>query len=139
MPVAREQHTCGIIKRISDEHKILFVTGGYFVWHNSDGAYPYNHYTHYHAMSYDLTTYPDSWNYTMTGTVRENPLEQYASISPYEGFIFRRTGGTGSWWIWDERKEDFSKTSSDYPRESNRDQFSVATIPKTSPMVKNCL
>jgi len=139
MPVAREKHTCGIIKRISDEHKILFFTGGWFVYQNSDGPLPYNDYDFYHAMQYDLTNYPDtSYNYTMVGTIKEIQLE-YAIVSPYEGFIFKWAGGTTSWWIWDERREDFLRPADEFPRDSNRDQISVAAIPKTSPMVQNCL
>ena len=74
----------------------------------------------------------------MVGTVRETNLE-YASISPYEGYIFKWGGGTGAWWIWDERREDFIITTREYPRDANRYDISVASIPKTFPMVQNCL
>ena len=141
MPVARDIHTCGVLKRINDDHKILFVTGGWFTYHQDEGYYIHDDYQYdglYHGMYYDLTLSPDSWNYTMVGTVREHNLE-YASISPYEGFVFKNGGGTQGWWIWNERRQDFDRTFSEYPMDSNRHELSVASIPKTSPMVENCL
>ena len=138
MRLGRERHTCGIIKRVRDEHKILFVSGGLIVYHRSnDCTEPYDDWTNGHAMSYDLTTYPSDWNETMRGTIREQNLE-FTKISPYEGFIFKWGGGATDWWIWDVNKEDFVKTTSEYPRDSVRHEFSVATIPKSSPFIKNC-
>ena len=135
-----ERHACGIINRISDDHKLLFVSGGSLFWHDDRGGLSCcSEYDSHHAASFDLTSNPSSWNYTMSGTIRESNL-RFTSISPYEGYIFQWGGGVNKWWIWDERKEDFIITNHiKYPRESVRYEFSVASIPKTSPMVKNCL
>ena len=134
----KERHTCGIIKRISDDHKLLFMTGGALFWHDSRGRLS-SSYDNYHGAQYDLTNYPSgSWNYTMAGTIREENVK-FASISPYEGYIFKWGGGDDRWWIWDELRQDFRMTTSKYPRDSTRYEFSAASIPKSSPMVKNCL
>ena len=127
----RERHACGLIKWLSNDHKILFYTGGRkYTSYGSDYTYS----TSYDAYFYDLQE--SNWH-SFEGVHGAMDME-FVKTSPYEGFIFNFSPSESlmNWYIWDEYKYKFYQSKTE--RLSLRRENTVAAIPKTSPLLENC-
>ena len=122
------------MKKINDDHKILFYTGGKIFKHASYKA-EYTDSTTYNAYYYDLTA--NTYWHSFRGAINSWNME-FAKISPYEGYIFNAnpTVLLTNWWVWDEYGVKFYQNEQE--RLSLREGFTVAGIPKSSPFLRHC-
>ena len=132
--LGRERHACGIIKKIKDDHKILFYTGGQ-IFKSASYASTYIGTTSYNAYYYNLTD-STGWH-SFTGAAGQWNME-FVKSSPYEGYIFNwsPTLSLTNWYVWDEYAFKLNQNKNE--RLSLREEFTVAGIPKSSPFFTNC-
>ena len=130
--LGRERHACGIMKKIEDDNKILFYTGGTKIKYTGSD---YTGSSSYDAYYYDLTA-STGWH-SFTGATGQMNME-FVRTSPYEGYIFNwsPTLSLTNWYVWDEYAFKFQRNENE--RLSLRQEFTVAGIPKSSPFLTKC-
>ena len=120
------------MKKIEDDNKILFYTGGTIVRYTGS---VFTGSSSYDAYYYDLTA--DTYWHSFTGATGQMNME-FVRTSPYEGYIFNwsPTMSLTNWYVWDEYAFKFVRNENE--RLSLRQEFTVAGIPKSSPFLTNC-
>ena len=129
-------HACGILKRLSDDNQVLFFTGGlinYRPGQTRTGRYTG---TSYSSKLFNLQTGSYS---SLAGITNSGQRAKFVNISPYEGFIFGEyyyNDGYYTWYIWNAKTQNFDLSK--IKRDTIRREVATASIPISSPMVKNC-
>ena len=133
--LGREKHACGVIKRLADDHRLLFYTGGTIVRSSLSYLSSYTTSTSYNAFYWDLT---DNTGWTSFPGAYNTQDMEFVKISPYEGYIFNWSPSLSltNWHVWDEHSFKFYRSTQE--RLSLREDFTVAGIPKSSPFLTNC-
>ena len=127
-----ERLACGILKRLSDDSRFLFYTGGNPI-HRSNG-HNYRGDAHWDAFWFDLT-HNSGWH-GLEGTNGASDIH-FVKTNPYTGFAFNGVPYQSiNWWSWEENSFKFVLNSEDRP--TLRNQFATVAIPKSSPFLKNC-
>ena len=112
---------------ISNDHKFIFYTGGEPFDSNRNGRFNDGGYD---AFYFDISG--NSGWHSLAGTTGANNVD-FVNTSPYTGFAFYPST---SLWIWDEFSNKFYSNSD--TRITFRYRAAVASIPKSSPFVKDC-
>ena len=127
-----ERLGCGILKRITDDSKFLFYTGG-AIRRQSDG-YDFGGHSSYDAFWWNLKD-NTGWH-GLEGTNGVNNVH-FVKTNPYTGFAFNGMPYKSSnWWVWQENSFRFLVNPDDRP--TRRHEFFTVAIPTTSPYMKNC-
>ena len=127
-----ERLACGILKRLSDDVRFLFYTGGNII-RRSDG-HDFRGDSNWDAFWWDLS-HNTGWH-DLTGTRGYSNI-QFVKTNPYTGFAFNgQPYRAVNWWIWEENSFRFVKNTIDRP--TQRHDFSSVAIPKLSPFLRNC-
>ena len=119
---------------MNDNHRLLFYTGG-TILRSASYESVYTKSTSYNAFYWDLTE--NSGWFRFTGTVDTQNME-FVKISPYEGYVFNWSPSVSltNWFVWDEYNIEFYRNKPE--RLSRRSEFTVASIPKSSPFLTKC-
>ena len=119
---------------MSDDHRLLFYTGGNILKSASYQS-TYTTSSTYNAFYWDLTD--DNGWYSFPGAYNTQDME-FVKISPYEGYIFNWSPSLSltNWYVWDEYSFKFYRNTQE--RLSLIDQFTVAGIPRSSPFLTKC-
>ena len=131
--VGHAGHACGIIRKLKNDNRMIFFGGGRHVYQSKYGGGSAVG-SGYNDKRWDLDD--ESFWRNVSGLEAIDGLywNSFENLTPYEGFIF--SNGI-LWHIWNATAFQFEPAPTE--RDTGRTYFATANIPKTSPMVKNCL